>query len=892
MPHAELITPQNVDLWVPSTAAAQQSAGLMIIGVLSANQAQAADRLSPQEISLLPRSIQQSLRLTSAYSGELRAAEREVDRHAPAREVAELAIKNLAGQDVRAADDSEIHKYTHATTEPHTITQFPEANLSEINLAQFITTVLNRKHGRLNPLASEVLDHLTAIVKIKDPDLAGHYSLEAVMSKDGTPKTYYDRKTDSRQELATKEPGELERVALSVAEMIESPELALRIRASLVESLFGTVKAYRLHTVYARYMPEMPWLSEKLIEAAGSFRLEDGHEAQLDKELRYRIYDTLAQLPLPHEQQQRLIKFMDIQGDLTHPLAFDITVRLSSHTDDPWTLEQARRRNSAIEALDGSPQQIFDNYDALVKATGGIVTSVDPNNMPERLVGIETEFIDPIYSDPEVRRLQVSRSLGDIVEFDRRDRERAGQFNVSHRPPASRWAVPHWEVFPNLETKLVDNKEALTFDRGYLAALAAHGAWLSDVTPATSSIHLHLNRAEHPYVPALGYLLVEAPLIHIATMEVRAMTVPLYKNSISPARIADMVHLFTLDAQAQEELISPVETTTELHPWQQLAFGQIAAFVKDPQARLAALMCLSHELPLRAFDPYAFAFGYTESSRQTIARSIAHLGQQSSRMDGVGNVTFNRRLRQLTGSARATGEQSQAIDEYYVALNGHNPLEKREALATVTALSGEEQALDFSISALWQLLQRDDQELSLVDWPTQITIVRDNLARSKRSRMVMRRLTGARSDRLSNAAIEALCDYYAQIREPEANDRRDRDELRDDLLISIQLRDYRTQMDAINLLLPQWEGDTDILGALQMAAYTAAKLADGELHGCDYTAMFEALGNHLGKPNGLVATFRHVIKTARSEHVREVAKHVFASYKARRTSAAPRKVDR
>jgi hypothetical protein len=393
-------------------------------------------------------------------------------------------------------------------------------------------------------------------------------------------KTYFDRASNSRETIRTSKPGPVEEECIVALRIASEPSFADTVVASKAIARANTL-LYSGRTeadrMYQQQLPEMPTLLVEVESCLSRLHTQRG--------LRYKAYDVISQTQIPASEIPSLGRFMEKNGDLKHPLAYRLLTE--STPDSAFYREQMERRERLLSHLGGDAQQMVEMYPQLKDLVKGLVCSVDLKNPPAGRVGVEIEF-----------------GLGTTNILDEPSR-----FNIYDDPTENR------EVSRDIDSTVLDEN--------YLRDLGELAMYLKDGATHISSLHLHLDRDQHPYKPDIGALLGNETGSTVEesydknTWEVRGLLPPAHGNDLDPACIADIIQ-FYISASAESAnprgaLRLPEGTDPKL---EQIIFAHICRFVSSPEGRMAALKVLEHPLVLRAVDPRVLIANFAEEDQE------------------------------------------------------------------------------------------------------------------------------------------------------------------------------------------------------------------------------------------------------------------------------------
>lgn len=445
----------------------------------------------------------------------------------------------------------------------------------------------------------------------------------------------YDKTTDTTATRTISHPGYVEQAGLVTVDLITTPSFEPAV-APLLGAFSDMLRDQRSIVGFVRYAPEMPDLTEKLLPTLDFF--------STNQQARFRIYELMQQVMIPPSFQEVLLQKMDTYHDLDHPLSFALTITDSDPASD-WNTEQRERRQALLETLAGSNQDLFNAYGTLVKQSRGLVYHGDPLSPTPGKVGIEIEFTlqehgrKPYYevSDdddhPMLYRLR-GKNLGEM------------------------WPI-HDEINirPELKVKeITRSDDALSVDTAYLQSLVPLSTWLADYGSVIGSFHMHLDKKTHPYLPALGNLYdkldphrlhdtrsIDTAYRNPNTWEVRSISIPRAIGTIHPARIADVIGMYSaISSSPSEKPQEPKLTISTDVSLDQLIWGHIITHVKDPTARLATLMALHDPHALQYPNPLAFVHSFAKESLPAVIKTCRDELQKNQHM--FSNETKSERI--------------------------------------------------------------------------------------------------------------------------------------------------------------------------------------------------------------------------------------------------------
>lgn len=398
-------------------------------------------------------------------------------------------------------------------------------------------------------------------------------------------KTYFDRYSGKREAMRASKPGPVEEECLVAIRIASEPSFVGTVVASkAISKANALLYSGRTKTgeAYQQQLPEMPTLLAEVENYLGRLHTQRG--------MRYEAYDLLNQTQIPASEISELALFMQKSGDLKHPLAYRLLAE--SVADSEFYREQLERREKILSLLSGDAEKMTEMYPYLKDLARGLVCSVDLKNPPSGRVGVEIEF-----------GLGRTAALGSPSGFR------------TYRD------VGNWEISRNLgNTKL---------DETYLRDLGILAMYLRDGATHISSLHLHLDRDQHPHEPNMGFLLgnVMSSTVRKShdknTWEVRGLLPPAQGNELDPACIADIIQLYinasaeSLDPKGTIRLPEGMDPALE-----QIIFAHICRFVSTPEGRLAALKVLEHPLVLRGVDPKVLMEDFVEEDQKKVYQAL------------------------------------------------------------------------------------------------------------------------------------------------------------------------------------------------------------------------------------------------------------------------------
>ncbi len=372
-------------------------------------------------------------------------------------------------------------------------------------------------------------------------------------------------------------------------------------------------------------------------------------------ELRKKIYDIMEHVAVSPEQAEEFLWTMDTYQDINHPLAFQLLTSLDTNSE--YVAEHSRKRSELLSQVEQlSNQECFDQARSLLRKARSLVYSGDPTAIDPGKVGMEIEYKGyglELRGNP--RGLSEMWTLGtDIYQELRRT-------DVS-----------------------LDHKT-------YPASLSENHRWLQGMAKNVLALHFHLDQGIHPNPPDMGglygYFDPSRSWLQdntdLNTWEMRNANIWEKEVPLHPGRVEDMVRLYIRLAAQQntkqfDELIT-IPPDREIKSWQEMVFGHISTYTKDPEARLAALMVLQDHSLLRAVQPIAFINSYT-------AEAVHDLMQQDNAADLFPGREQKISINKITQSTPEGMELFQNLNKLplkYLKQHGFNAVDSLE-----TVLSG------------------------------------------------------------------------------------------------------------------------------------------------------------------------------------------------------------
>ena len=462
---------------------------------------------------------------------------------------------------------------------------------------------LKNPHNLLEPLVQEVCKHLAAAgeaPQMKEP--TDPFSPHA-LSRRITERQQTDRLSGQKLSYTASTPGAVERVAcIAIREASDDFIRQAGKTEAVIESVRALLAAYRLNATASDRLPEMPDAAALLLEF---LQTSTRHSGATSPKTRYAVYDTLAEMRLPSSMQEELFAYMERQQDYEHPMAADLELSLLKKDARHPVLQAERERRTQLLHLLASPaQEAFDNYAAYDAAARQLTLNHD-FSMPEGgKVGMEIEFV----CQSAQREIPEGWTVG----------------------------VGGTQYF---ELRKADT--ALSFNRAYAESCAQTAQWLRDCARNDAmTMHVHLDRSEHPSRPVLGGLLagdVDGKNMiqenDLGTWEVRANTVPMTPRGISLPSLLGLLDLYRLTAADTAKHDTRRLTLTGSKSYAQLVWGHLCANFTDPAIRLAALFALRYPRAFRTVNSIALLASYEDDAAKPIWSILKREGIVSGTQD-------------------------------------------------------------------------------------------------------------------------------------------------------------------------------------------------------------------------------------------------------------------
>ena len=473
-----------------------------------------------------------------------------------------------------------------------------EIVLADYNLPQFLAREISNKYDKksgIEPdLMQEVIVQVDSLSSHKPKDEVREQTAsklirrpkETIARRNKTVE-YYDKAADTKQKRTTSQPGALETAALTIVDLLQEPEFNGELGDKALVCLSELLYRYRAQTDQGFELPEMPDLVQHLtgaLDVLGEQTHSRGH-----------IYDLLSQFAISPKLGSEIMEKMDKFEDLDHSLAYQITLSIAqANPEASWIKLQHERRKVLLEKLKGSNQEVFDQYDDLLRQSKHLVIAGDLLSVEPGKVGMEVEY-GIKGSLPSDKNLPKSWS--------------SGQDHI------------------NGEVRRSD--DYLNHDEVYRESLVGLSKWFVDNHSRPDSLHIHLDRQLHPHKPYLGGL-YELGRSHgksnvhesdMNTWEIRGNAIPRAGDILEPARIEDLIEMYLQATQVDtiESTSQKIQPNDSEISYSKLIFGHIASCLPSEEGRLALLMSLHDPRTLRAVNPVAFAQTYDEASLTNIA---------------------------------------------------------------------------------------------------------------------------------------------------------------------------------------------------------------------------------------------------------------------------------
>jgi len=424
----------------------------------------------------------------------------------------------------------------------------------------------------------------------------------------------YDKFSDTTNVTYKTLPGPMEAVCIAVADLLKEHSFRDVAERVVTSSIGYIIKDFRINTVDRLELPEMPDLTRRLIEYIDQFPARTS--------TRVALYNLLEQIALTSSQQEELIKKMDAQKDLDHPLAFQLTLSIADNNPQAeWVKTQEERRGKLLEQLRGSNEEMFVKYADLFEQSRGLVFHGNPAFMddPAGKVGMEFEFLT---GNRELEELAV-RNEKRILSSNKEPIERSNNLDTV-------WELGHdrGDYSAYLETRR--SSDHLYHDGFYTLSLVSLYKWFKDNATSIASRHIHLDKDDYPNPPNLGGLFQESQETTFfrtdhPTWEVRGLLLPKGHNYFNPARHEDAAALFMYGASSKT--ISEVKNKIKVQDEDSVSlnrviWGHLASYIQNPNGRLAGLMALHDDFTFRGCNPFAFIHTYDLSSLPTVINQI------------------------------------------------------------------------------------------------------------------------------------------------------------------------------------------------------------------------------------------------------------------------------
>ncbi len=288
-------------------------------------------------------------------------------------------------------------------------------------------------------------------------------------------------------------------------------------------------------------------------------------------------------MALTCEQAEEILYLLEASNLLNERLAYKLELQLATEKPESyWRTTQGRKREELIGMLSTSPQAIFNDLPRFQELVNHIVTSQDLTNPASGRIGFELEFISGVPRDrtPKGFKLEVEGSYLEI------------------------------KVEPLVESQQL---KLSYFQRMYNLSL-----WLEEANAKPLSLHLHLDRKEHPHMPHFSiqserYYGIDTarPKVHqYQTYEHRGLVVPINQlgNSIDPTALSEIIAMHAEQSKSESDLIGNEKlrfSTENISDIRDLIFGHILIATDNPEVRLAALSALKNPYSLRAFNMFS-----------------------------------------------------------------------------------------------------------------------------------------------------------------------------------------------------------------------------------------------------------------------------------------------
>ncbi len=395
-------------------------------------------------------------------------------------------------------------------------------------------------------------------------------------------KSYFDRTSGNKKAVRISKPGWVEEECLTAIRIAGEPTFAGTVVVDkAISRASALLKVVRIG-IDGGCIPRVPEMPDFLAETEGYLT-----RLHTQRKLRFEVYDLINQTEIPASGISDLGKRIDAYGDLKHPLAYRLLTE--ADTDTAWYKEQMDRREKLLSLLDGDPQRMLEMYPDLKKLAEGLVCSMDVNNPPKGKVGVEIEFGEE--NTPFLREL------------------------------------PHFNTYRDCDNREISRDINLTNLNGtYLRDLSNLAAYLRDGATHISSLHLHLDRNQHPFEPNIGSLLGNSEERTVEesydkpTWEVRGLLPPIYGKELDPAGVVDIIQLYISAASTKGFPVgSEISISEGSEPTiEQIIFVHICRFISSSEGRLAALKILEHPFVLKAVNPLALISDYVNQDQEKV----------------------------------------------------------------------------------------------------------------------------------------------------------------------------------------------------------------------------------------------------------------------------------
>jgi len=496
-------------------------------------------------------------------------------------------------------DIKEVIKYANKSEGVPAKRSGSEMALAEFDLPLFLSKEVKKKLGndfQANPYLAEVATNIEKLPHFRSARPSsdkGRYSSE-VLQRSTIQTGYYDITQGKRVERTVIKPGPLETAAIVMTKLLQEPSFHNELGNRVIVCLSKLMKNYRTETKSGLELPEMPDLVHSIAESISILSTRN--------ESRLQLYDILSQIRISPALAAEVIEKMDKHKDLDHPLAYKLTLIIAEKDPyHPWIKTQGERRSRLLTQLNGSSQDLFDMYGELKRQSGGLVFSGDIIHPLDGKVGMEIEY-----------GLKQNTAVNE---------------QLLHKD----WA--NGRGGDNGEIRRSSN--ALKYDGAYRRSLIDLTEWLRDEATHISSLHIHYDMLKHPHKPDLGNLYqsvgrgITLRKNELDTWEIRGMLPPLFRGSLQPARISDVVELYLHATTEVKGYATPKITVHEgdKPPIDRLIFGYVAGCIPSSEGRLALLMALHTPFMMQGVNPFAFVSSYDRGSIPAIlaAAKNAHI---------------------------------------------------------------------------------------------------------------------------------------------------------------------------------------------------------------------------------------------------------------------------